>query len=101
MLERWRAESGLLAVGIPPQIEPRFPVHELRSVPLDHDELEKVKVRVPAVVCALAPVGRLIAANLADVAHFLEYSLDSEVPQESLQSLPRRSRRSSSALNRV
>ena len=46
-----------------------------------------MEVRVPAVVCALAPVGRLIAANLADVAHFLEYLLDLSVTQETLESL--------------
>ena len=76
-----------MAVGIPPQIEPRFPVHELRSVTLDHDELEEVEMRVPAVVCTLATVGCLIAANLADVAHFLEYLLDLAVTEKALQSL--------------
>ena len=86
MLEGGRAKAGLLAVNIPPQIEAGSPVHKLRSS-LDHDELEEMEVRVPAVVCALAPVGRLIAANLADVAHFLEYLLDLSVTQEALESL--------------
>ena len=44
-------------------------------------------MRVPAVVCTLATVGCLIAANLADVAHFLEYLLDLAVTEKALQSL--------------
>ena len=87
MLEGGRAKAGLLAVNIPPQIEAGSPVHKLCSIPLDHDELEEMEVRVPTVVGALAPVGRLIAANLADVAHFLEYLLDLSVTQEALESL--------------
>ena len=55
MLEGWRAEPGLLAVGIPPQIEPRFPIHELSSIAFDLDELEKVEMRVPTVVQPLRP----------------------------------------------
>ena len=55
MLEGWRAKPGLLAVGIPPQIKPRFPVHELGCIPFDLDELEEVEMRVPAVVQPLRP----------------------------------------------
>ena len=76
-----------LAVGIPPQIEPRFPVHELSSIPFDLDELEEVEMRVPTVVRAFAPVSDLIAANLADVAHFLKCLLHCLISQEAIQSL--------------
>ena len=86
MLEGWRAKPGLLAVGIPPQIKPRFPVHELGCI-FDLDELEEVEMRVPAVVRALAPMSDLIAANLADVAHFLKYLLHGFISQEAIQSL--------------
>ena len=82
-----RAEAGLLAVGIPTQIEPCFPVHKLGRVCLDKDELQEVEVRVPTVVGSLSPVSRLIAANLADVAHFLENFLDLAITQEALKGL--------------
>ena len=54
----------------------------------DLDELEEVEMRVPAVVRALAPMSDLIAANLADVAHFLKYLLHGLSARKPFKALP-------------
>ena len=85
--EAGRAQAGPLAAGIPAQVQPRAPVHELGGIGLDLAELEEVVMRVPAVVGALAPVGHLEGPDSAQLAHFGQDGPDGEIAEERLERL--------------